>query len=42
MVAPSPFSQGTLIQKNLLLRRGGGQKNFFFFQAERWQNQAWP
>ena len=33
MVAPIPFSQGTIIQKNLLLRCGGGPKKLFLFSG---------
>lgn len=42
LVAPIPFSQGTLIQKNLLLRRVGGQNKLFLFWPERRQNKARP
>ena len=33
MVAPIPFSQGTIIQKNLLLRCGGGPNKLFLFSG---------
>ena len=33
MVTLIPLHQGTLIQKNLLLRRGGGQNKLFLFSG---------